>query len=190
MSNTPKFKSQNNPTIRSNFGIVILVLGIALILISLMMVIRPPGNTVLSPPRVGKFMSNFSITDVNGNTVELVDYSGKTILLNTWATWCPPCRAEMPGLNDYYLRYRGQGFIILAVNVGESVAQAAAFADEYNLSFPVLMDKNYQLVDSLGINSYPTSILIGSDGRVKYIHIGLLTPDMLAKTITPLWTEN
>ncbi len=77
--------------------------------------------------------------------MRLSDYAGKVVLLNAWATWCPPCKAEMPDLNAYYHAHQDEGFVILAINAGDSASVAAAFADQIGLSFPVLLDPNTDL---------------------------------------------
>jgi peroxiredoxin len=137
-------------------------------------------------PRVGSRMANFTLRDLDGNEVELRDYAGKTVLINAWATWCPPCRAEMPMLVDAYQERKGNGFTILSINAGETRDEAAAFAAEYGMDFPVLLDSDSALLDSLLIDSLPTTVLVGTDGVVKAVHIGLLSPEVFASQITPL----
>jgi peroxiredoxin len=146
---------------------------------------RGSSTQAVGRAQVGKPLDDFSLTDIEGNTVRLSDYEGKVVLINAWATWCPPCIAEMPDLNAYYQAHQEDGFIILAINAGDSAEQAAEFADQKGLTFPVLLDTNTRLLSSLGINSYPTSILVGQDGIVKKIHVGMLTPQALEDEITP-----
>jgi thiol-disulfide isomerase/thioredoxin len=143
----------------------------------------------LTPARIGSVVGNFSLTDVNGKTVQLSDYKGKTVLVNAWATWCPPCKAEMPLLNRYYQSHAQDGFILLAVNAGDSQNEAASFANQNGLAFPVLLDPGTQLLGQLGIDSFPTSILIGRDGVVKTIHVGMFTPESIEAELTPLLVQ-
>jgi cytochrome c biogenesis protein CcmG/thiol:disulfide interchange protein DsbE len=138
---------------------------------------------------VGKELGDFNLTDINGKTVYLSDYADHVVLLNAWAIWCPPCKAEMPDLNTYYQAHHDQGFVILAINAGDSASVAAAFATEKGLSFPVLLDPNSRLLTSLGIRNFPTSILIGTDGVVKAIHVGMFSPEELEAEITPYLLE-
>ena len=107
------------------------------------------------------------------------------MLVNAWATWCPPCKAEMPDLNAYYQAHQKDGFMILAVNAGDSASVTADFAAQKGLVFPVLLDPNLHLLDSLGIHSYPTSIVVGSDGIIKTIHVGMFTAEALESEVTP-----
>ncbi len=137
-------------------------------------------------PRVGSRMVDFSLSDLDGNEVRLSHYKGRTVLINVWATWCPPCQAEMPTLVAAYQERKASGFTILAINDGETREEAAAFAAEYNMSFPVLLDPNSALVESLLIDNLPTTVLIGADGVVKAVHVGVLSPEDFAAQIAPL----
>ena len=137
------------------------------------------GAQNVQPARVGTRLGDFSLTDLSGQTVQLSDYEGQVVLINAWATWCPPCRAEMPALNAYYQAHAANGFVILAVNAGDTAEDASAFAQDYGLTFPVLLDPNMQVLNGLNIHSFPTSILIGRDGAVKDIHIGMFTSEQI-----------
>ena len=175
---------------QSVLPLVFVLVGVALVLISAGAILlgRSSGSTeagVSVAPRVGQRLADFALTDLDGQTVRLSDFAGRPVLINAWATWCPPCRAEMPDLNAYYRANRERGFVILAVNAGESRELAAGFVDEMGLEFPVLLDSDYALMDRLLIDNYPTSILVGADGLVKTIHIGLFRPEQMEKEITP-----
>jgi len=134
---------------------------------------------------IGKSVGDFSLMDLDGKTVHISDYKGKTVLINAWATWCPPCRAEMPDLENYYRQQKDNNFVILAINAGDTLEQAQGFVRSNNLSFPVLLDPDIKTLDALGITGFPTSILIDPDGIVKYIHIGMFRPDDLDFNISP-----
>ena len=95
----------------------------------------------------------------------------------------------MPLLNRYYQSHTKDDFVLLAVNAGDSQNEAASFANQNGLAFPVLLDPGTQLLNQLGINSFPTSILIGRDGNVKTIHIGMFTPDSIEAELTPLLVQ-
>ena len=134
---------------------------------------------------IGRSVGDFSLLDLDGKTVHLSDYKGKTVLINAWATWCPPCRAEMPDLENYYRQQKDNNFVILAINAGDTLEQAQGFARSNNLSFPVLLDPDVEILQALGITGFPTSILIDPDGIVKYIHIGMFRPNDLDINISP-----
>jgi peroxiredoxin len=168
-----------------------IILGIGALLVVIATVLWLMGNPVIQtagPAQIGKPLGDFSLMDINGNAVHLADYTGKLVLINAWATWCPPCKAEMPDLNAYYQAHQADGFVLLAFNAGDPASDAAAFASQKGLSFPVLLDPNTNLLNNLGIRSFPTSILIGPDGVVKAIHVGMFTPQSLEAEITPYLT--
>jgi DsbE subfamily thiol:disulfide oxidoreductase len=135
---------------------------------------------------IGKSVGDFALQDLNGKSIQLSDYDGKTVLINAWATWCPPCRAEMPDLENYYQLHRNSGFEILAINAGDTPEQAAAFVNSTGLSFTILLDQDLHVLEGLGINGFPTSILIDPDGIIRYIHIGMLRPADLELHVTPI----
>ncbi len=135
--------------------------------------------------RIGASLPNFTLYDLQGNRVKLSDYAGRPVLINAWASWCPPCRAEMPALNQYYQTYKNTGLVILAINDGESQSIAADFTGQIGVTFPVLLDPGTQVLDGYGIHDLPTSILVGRDGLVKTIHIGLFTSIALEQELTP-----
>jgi thiol-disulfide isomerase/thioredoxin len=166
---------------------LVIFIGAALVLTAvLLLIITHPATQSVTPARVGSSLSQFTLKDINGKQVSLSDYSGSVVLVNAWATWCPPCKAEMPLLESYYQAHSGQGFVILAIDAGDTQDVVASFATQYGLPFPVLLDPGMQLLSGLGINSFPTSILVGRDGKVKTIHFGIFTKDSIDAEISPL----
>ncbi|MBN2147808.1 MAG: TlpA family protein disulfide reductase [Anaerolineales bacterium] len=159
--------------------------GLLIITAAAILLTDKPSSQASGPAQIGKPLPDFSLTDINGKTVSLSDYAGQVVLINAWATWCPPCKAEMPDLNAYYQAHQDDGFVILAINAGDPAEEAAAFAKEKGLAFPVLLDPSSRLLGALGINSFPTSILVGVDGIVKSIHVGMYSPQALEEEITP-----
>lgn len=116
---------------------------------------------------------NFSLQDLSGNTIQLRDYHGQVVLLNFWATWCGPCRKEMPGMERLWQKFREQGFVILAVSADKgSAKRVKKFVQKYNLSYPVLLDSDadtQKLYDVIGL---PMSYIIGRDGKISGRIIG------------------
>lgn len=145
------------------------------------------GNEELgfTPAAVNYIAPKLSLIDVGGDSVSLADYRGQVVLVNNWATWCPPCKAEMPLLNSYYQSHHQQGFVILAIDAGDTQFDVSSFTSQYGLTFPVLLDPGMKLLSGLGINSFPTSILVGRDGKVITIHYGMFTQDSINTEITP-----
>jgi thiol-disulfide isomerase/thioredoxin len=131
--------------------------------------------------------SGVPLTDMEGNDVYLADYTGQVVLLNFWATWCAPCRTEMPALDVYYQAHRDEGFMLLAVNAGEPAEQVAEFLAENSFSFHVILDRKGVLANQLGgIRAMPTSFLLDRAGRVVQTFVGVIQPETLASVVTPL----
>ncbi len=167
-------------------GLVVIGLGVVILAVAVISALNPAQAQAVGPVRIGAALGDFSLQDINGRTVKLGDFKGKAVLINAWATWCPPCKAEMPLLNAYYQAHSGDGFALLAVNAGESQQLAASFANQNGLAFPVLLDPGSTLLKKMGINSFPTSILIGKDGKVKAVHVGIFTAEALEAKMSPL----
>jgi thiol-disulfide isomerase/thioredoxin len=137
----------------------------------------------LTRPRVEEgFAPDFSARTLGGGQVSLSDYKGQVVMLNFWATWCPPCRAEMPHMQEAYERYSAQGFSVLAINNAEAEANVAAFAEQYGLDFPVVLDGG-TLQRMFRISGYPTSIFLRRDGSIYATHNGGLSAAQLESYI-------
>lgn len=117
---------------------------------------------------------------------DLADYAGQTVLLNFWASWCPPCRAEMPELEAYYQAHEADGFVLIAVNSGEQAATARAFIQEAGYTFPVGLDIDGSVASYFGVPGLPTSIVINPAGEIAYRHTGVITREVLDAQVTPL----
>jgi cytochrome c-type biogenesis protein len=131
--------------------------------------------------QVGDIAPGFeSITDT-GQPIRLADTRGDIVLLNFWATWCGPCRIEMPVFERIYNQHRDDGFTIVAVNNGETPADVQAFRDEFDerLTFPVAMDETATIQQRYNIFSYPSTFLLDRDGTILARHFGPLTDDQI-----------
>jgi len=114
----------------------------------------------------------FSTEDAAGNRVDFASFRGKLVLLNFWATWCPPCRLEMPSMERLYGEFRDKGLEVVAVNFMESGQQVRAFAEEQKLTYPMLLDKEAEIAGRYGVMRLPVSVLIGREGEVIAKAIG------------------
>ena len=112
------------------------------------------------------------LADLDGKVHRLADYRGTTVLVNFWATWCAPCRAEMPSMERLRREMEGRPFAILAVNVGEGPRLAREFADQLSLGFTVLLDRESRVSRAWSARALPASYLIGPDGAIRYSYLG------------------
>ena len=124
---------------------------------------------------IGDEAPDFVLYDLEGNKHQLSDYKGKGVFLNFWGTWCKPCEKEMPYMNNQYKVYRDQGVEILAVNVGEPEFVVNKFVQRHNLVFPILLDKNKDVLTRYNVKPLPTTILINPEGIITEIEEGGLT---------------
>lgn len=131
----------------------------------------------------GETAPDFELTTLDGEAVRLSDYKGKKVILNFWATWCPPCRAEMPDMQNYYdEQAEGENVEILAVNLttaDKGMDKINAFVDEFSLTFPIPMDTEGDIGDLYQAASIPTSYMIDTDGRVQQKIVGPMNEEMM-----------
>jgi len=120
---------------------------------------------------------NFTLPLLNGGNTSLSDHKGKVVILNFWATWCPPCRAEMPSMEILYQRFKSQGLEILAVDVGENINTVRQFIHNSNYTFPVILDRHSRVSGIYGIVAFPTSYIIDREGKIIAIVVGSISWD-------------
>ena len=129
----------------------------------------------LTAVKHGQPMPDFTLPDANGQLVKFSDVSrqNKVVLINFWASWCTPCRMEMPEFEQLYANKKGEGFALLAINVDKEREKADAYLKSKPVSFPVLIDKDGALSKQLGVEALPTTILVGQDGKVLQVFEGV-----------------
>jgi peroxiredoxin len=133
---------------------------------------------------------DLTLFDLAGKEHSLLNYHGQVVLVNLWATWCPPCKAEMPTLEAYFQEHQADGFVTLAINDGDPNEAVASFVNEFNLSFPVLLDPSYQATDhAFKTHNLPSSFVIDRDGNVRLRWVGEIDRASLEKYVTPLLLE-
>ncbi|UJA80500.1 thiol-disulfide oxidoreductase ResA [Bacillus cereus] len=138
--------------------------------------------------QIGKEAPNFVVTDLEGKKIELKDLKGKGVFLNFWGTWCKPCEKEMPYMNELYPEYKEKGVEIIALDADETEIAVKNFVKQYDLKFPVAIDKGGEIIKTYGVVPLPTSFLIDKDGKVIQEIIGEQTKEQLEeylKKITP-----
>ena len=150
-----------------------LAVGLAWTVVSAVPQEAVPGRSTAAP-REGFLAPDFRLTLLGGGEVALSELRGQVVIVNLWASWCPPCRAEMPALQEAYEAYHDRGLEILAVNTTyqDSQAAAAGFVQEYGLTFPVPLDQSGEVSRSYLLRALPTSFFIDRDGVIQTVVIG------------------
>lgn len=142
------------------------------------------------PAKVSFAAPELSLQNIHGETESLLDYRDNVVLVNNWATWCPPCKAEMPTLAAYYNQHASEGLMIIAIEAGDSVDSVSKFAHSYGLEFQVWLDPNGASLRAFGNGTLPNSYVIDRSGTVRYAWTGEISKAMLEKYVTPLLAEN
>jgi peroxiredoxin len=150
---------------------------------------RPQQSVLLSSPLVGKPAPGFTLPTLDGTEVSLSQFSGQPVLINFWASWCLPCREEMPELVRSYESHKAEGLMILGVNLtySDSFPGIQAFANEFNITFPVLLDEDGTVTQRLyPILGLPTSFFVNRDGIIARVHMGRMTGQQIDKYVAEI----
>lgn len=171
------------PIQRRLIYLVILLAALAWIFIS---ADRTGASTAgeIPAPRQGFLAPNFTLNTPDGDAVNLSKLRGQAVLVNLWATWCPPCRAEMPAIQKLYNEYKDQGFVVLAVNMTyqDDPFAVVPFVKEHQLTFPILIEETGEMAQKYELRSLPSSFFIDRDGFIQEVVIGGPMSEALLRT--------
>ncbi|MFN2450491.1 MAG: TlpA family protein disulfide reductase [Candidatus Baltobacteraceae bacterium] len=134
----------------------------------------------------GRPATDFAVRDTSGRMHELAPYRGRILVLNLWASWCPPCRAEMPDLQRLYAAYRTRGVIVIGIDQGESALKAASFARSLAIRYPVWVDEDQRYGRVYAALGLPTTVIVGRDGIVVRGFDGPLSYPQMTQALAPL----
>jgi len=178
---------------RNNFKRIWISVFIAiLILISILYTVlsnqyKPDTSSGTQTQKTLVSAPDFTVIDKNGNSVSLSDFIGRPIVLNFWASWCPPCKAEMPDYEDLYQEYSQKGVVFIMINMTdgsrETVNTATNFIADKGYSFPVYFDTLYSAAIAYNISSIPDSIFINKDGKIVSSYVGMIDADTLKSNL-------
>ncbi len=185
---TPKRRTRSGPLLSLAAGLVL----IALSLLGFWWLDRQtPGEPAAlnSRPQVGQPAPDFALRDLAGNAERLSALRGQVVLVNLWATWCPPCRAEMPDLAALYLAHKDEGFVILGVDDQESKETVSEFLGGTPLPYTVLLDPDSRVSRAYGVDYLPMSVLIDRRGVLRGMFPGQSSQAKLEGAIKPLLAE-
>jgi peroxiredoxin len=148
--------SRISSTVRALFGVLLSI----------------SASIAMAAATVGTAAPDFTLRTLSGPNMRLQEQRGQVVLVNFWATWCGPCRKEMPHLNRIADKYRSSGLVMLGVNVDDDVRNAADVATKLGVKFPVLLDTDKKVSRLYDLNSMPSTLVIDRSGRVRFLHRG------------------
>ena len=149
------------------------MLKVTLVIILALGLIIAGGSAGCSPaPQVGKPAPDFQLPNLGGQPASLSDYQGNPVLINFWQIRCPPCRIEMPYIQQVYDEWHSKGLVVLAINIGESPSKVEEFMESHNLSFPVLLDMQGKVAEQYNIRYIPATFFIDKDGIIQAMRVG------------------
>lgn len=181
--------------INARRGLPFLLLGLGLILIVsaayyLLQDVSLPSDLSAVPAPVNYAAPELTLTDLQGTTHSLAEFRGQVVLVNLWATWCPPCKEEMPTLQAYYNKHAEAGFVIIAINDGDPTPDVQKFVREYRLTFPVWLDPTYiATTQAFKTINLPSSFVIDRQGTIRLMWVGGINRKTLDRHVTPIILE-
>jgi peroxiredoxin len=133
---------------------------------------------------------DFALTDADGRTIQLSAFRGRVVVLNFWATWCNPCRVEIPWFTDFQRRYQNRGFCVIGVSLDEDGWSAVRpFISRHGVNYPIVLGGDRVTQAYEGLESLPTTLIIDRNGRVAATHVGLVSKDVYEKNIETVLSE-
>jgi peroxiredoxin len=141
------------------------------------------------PAQVDFAAPKLTLTDLSGKTVSLDDYPGSVVLVNLWATWCPPCKEELPSLQTFYENHKAEDFVLIGIDQEETLEVVKPFVAEFGLTFPIWLDEKYQAERKFNTENLPSSFVIDRTGRVRLMWLGGVSEQFLEKYVANMIKE-
>lgn len=189
MSNKDSRKTNFLPFILVGAGLLVII-GVAAFLQAKQEGSQETINALIFQPiEVDQPAPELTLFDLDGKEVSLTDFIGEVVLVNNWATWCPPCRQEMPEFQAYYKKYRDQGFQVVAVEAGEPEGEVRSFVEQQGLEFVILLDPENLSLVTFQHSSLPNTFVIDRRGHLRLAWLGAINTPTLEHYVTPLLEE-
>ncbi len=170
-------------------GIFLLGAGLIPLVINAQQKALGSVDPILPPAKVNYPAPRLELNNLQGKPDTIENYQGQVILVNNWATWCPPCKLEMPELQAYYDSHAAQGFVVIAIESGDPTEQVVSFVQELNLTFPVWLDPTSKALETFNNWDLPSSYIIDRNGTVRLTWTGGVNQPTLEQFVTPLLEE-
>lgn len=173
----------------------LLLTGIGLIFVGIVFFILLNNSSASSqdfsavPAKVNFPAPKLTLQNLSGKSVSLKDYRGSVVLVNLWATWCPPCREEMPTLQSFYDKYKKDGFVLIGINQEETAEVVEPFVSEFGMTFPIWLDIDYIAQREFNTMNLPSSYVIDRNGNVRLMWIGGISKKNLEKYVPDIIEE-
>jgi len=182
------------PLIIIGIGLILLSVSVSVVLLENLGAAPVPSafeskNCVI-PGSVEFPAPDLTLIDMNGAAVSLADHIGTVVLINAWATWCPPCKAEMPDLQAFYDLHADDGFVVIGVNIGESREKVLEFSEAFDISFPLWLDQDEETLRAMNTTAMPSSYVLDRSGTVRLAWSGLTCLSALESAVTPIIEES
>lgn len=180
--------------LKSRFSWTLLLIGFGLLGLGWIAYSQEPaaslagGGPLTEAPIAGYLAPQFTLESTLGEEVSLADYRGQPVVLNFWATWCPPCRTEMPYFQEASAKYNGQA-VVLGVDQGEPPSIVSDFGNSLNITYPLLIDQDNSVNRSYGVSALPTTVFVDSEGVVREVFTGIVSQAVLEDRIERLIAE-
>jgi cytochrome c biogenesis protein CcmG, thiol:disulfide interchange protein DsbE len=176
------------------FAMIMIGLGFMSVGIVLFFLLQNTPSTSVQdfsavPAKVDYPAPDLTLVDLSGKSVSLKDHIGSVVLVNLWATWCPPCKEEMPTLQAFYEKYKDDGFVLLGIDQEETSEVVKPFVEEFGLTFPVWLDIDWQAQRDFKTSTLPSSYVIDRKGTVRLMWFGGISKKNLEKYVPDLITE-
>lgn len=187
-----KIRSSVLGLVSAGLGLIVLGVAIALALSGRQSnAALEPTDFAAIPAAVRYSAPTLRLTGLDGMPHALSEYAGRVVLVNLWATWCPPCQAEAPILQSFFERHRAEGLLVLGVEDGEPAADVKAFVAQYALTYPIWLDPKHQATDmAFKTSNLPSSYVIDRAGTVRLVWFGAISAANLEKYVIPVIQEN